>query len=51
MSAFTVFSSDCILVNNLIDGLGWGWGGGQRGRPPQVPPQEGPGGGWEGRSG
>lgn len=29
MSAFTVFSSDCIPVNNLIDGLGWGWGGGQ----------------------
>lgn len=24
MSAFTVFSSDCILLNNLIDGLeGW----------------------------
>lgn len=36
MSAFTVFSSDCILLNNLIDGLeGWGtrgsdyWGSGQ----------------------
>lgn len=27
MSAFTVFSSDCILLNNLIDGLGVGqWG-------------------------
>lgn len=27
MSAFTVFSSDCILLNNLIDGLGAGqWG-------------------------
>lgn len=31
MSAFTVFSSDCIPVNNLIAGLGWGWGGGQWG--------------------
>lgn len=29
MSAFTVFSSDCILLNNLIDGLGvGGWGSG-----------------------
>lgn len=26
MSAFTVFSSDCILLNNLIDGLGRGNG-------------------------
>lgn len=27
MSAFTVFSSDCILLNNLMDGLGAGrWG-------------------------
>lgn len=27
MSAFTVFSSDCILLNNLIDSLGVGqWG-------------------------
>lgn len=26
MSAFTVFSSDCILLNNLIDGLGSGAG-------------------------
>lgn len=24
MSAFTVFSSDCILLDNLIDGLGVG---------------------------
>lgn len=27
MSAFTVFSSDCIPFNNLMDGLGRGWGG------------------------
>lgn len=32
MSAFTVFSSDCILLNNLIDGLGWEQGRGQWGR-------------------
>lgn len=61
MSAFTVFSSDCIPVNNLIAGLGWGWGGGQWGwtqpkvfigwADPLRSPQEGPGGGWEGRVG
>lgn len=48
MSAFTVFSSDCILLNNLIDGLGVG----ERGRTqPDVlvdgqsplTPQGGPG--------
>ena len=31
MSAFTVFSSDCILLNNLIDGLGVGRVGRGRG--------------------
>lgn len=61
MSAFTVFSSDCIPVNNLIDGLGRGWGGGSGtglspkssldGQTPSDPPQEGPGGGWEGQDG
>lgn len=34
MSAFTVFSSDCIPFNNLIDGLGWSWGGGAVGLDP-----------------
>lgn len=56
MSAFTVFSSDCIPFNNLIDGLGWDRGGGQWGwtqprvfigwaDPITTPPEEGPGGG------
>lgn len=62
MSAFTVFSSDCILLNNLIDGLGGGtrgWGGGSRagpnltslrmGRPLGPLLKEAPGGGREGR--
>lgn len=31
MSAFTVFSSDCILLNNLTDGLGVGRVGRGRG--------------------
>lgn len=54
-SAFTVFSSDCIPFNNLIDGLGWGWGGARGagpsikspldGQTPSDPREEGPGGG------
>lgn len=63
MSAFTVFSSDCILLNNLIDGLGvghGGWGGGSRAGPnltsswmgrPLEPPAKGSPGRWVGRQG
>lgn len=32
MSAFTVFSSDCILLNNLSDSVGQGWGSRWEGR-------------------
>ena len=55
---------DCILLNNLTDGLGvghGGWGGGSRagpnltsswmGRPLEPPLEEAPGSGWEGRGG
>lgn len=55
MSAFTVFSSDCILLNNLIDGLGVEVEGGGSGAGPNLmssddgqalwPPKEAPGGG------
>lgn len=42
MSAFTVFSSDCIPFNNLIDGLGWwGWGGGSGAVPSLKSPLDG----------
>lgn len=54
MSAFTVFSSDCIPLSNLIDGLGagqWGrmsWADGQS----LLAPRGSPGREWEkGRSG
>lgn len=36
MSAFTVFSSDCILLNNLIDGLGVEVEGGGSGAGPNL---------------